>query len=332
MAGGPSTPDLAVAVCGAGGLGFLAAGYRSAADVEREIAAVRAATDRPFGVNVFMPAAGPADPEVVAAYARRLEPLAASVGVELGEPRFDDDEFEAKAELLAGDPPAVVSFTFGCPEAGLVERLRSAGAEVWVTVTDPEEARLACEAGADALVAQGAEAGGHRGSFADREDRVDYGLLALLQMLRAAVDLPLVASGGLMTGAGIAAALAAGAGAAQLGTAFMLCPEAGTSGAHRRAIASRRPTGLTRAFSGRLARGIVNRLQVEHSAAAPCAYPEVNYLTSPLRAHAREVGDDDAINLWAGEAHALAEERPAAEIVAKLADELGEAMRAAAPD
>ena len=318
LAGGPSTPALAAAVCEAGGFGFLAAGYRSAGEVREEIVDLRARTSRPFGVNVFMPPAAVADQETVDAYARRLAPLAEQAGVDLGVPRFDDDEFEAKCSLLAEVAPAVVSFTFGCPEEALVEELRGAGVEVWVTVTDAEEAAAAARAGAAALVVQGAEAGGHRGSFVDRPERVEYGLLALLQLVRPEVELPLIASGGIATGAGIAAVLAAGAAAAQLGTAFMLCPEAATSPAHRQALASTRPTGLTRAFSGRLARGIVNRLQSEHSGAAPLAYPEVNHLTAPLRAHGRKTGDEDVINLWAGEAHALAEARPAAEVVAKL--------------
>jgi nitronate monooxygenase len=330
MAGGPSTPPLAAAVCEAGGFGFLAAGYKSAEGVREELATLREQTSRPFGVNVFMPPAAAADPETVEAYARRLVPLAEQAGVGLGEPRFDDDEFEAKCSLLAEDPPAVASFTFGCPEQALIEELRGAGAEVWVTVTDAEEAAAAARAGAAALVVQGAEAGGHRGSFVDRPERVDYGLLALLQLVREEVGLPLIATGGIATGAGIAAVLAAGAAAAQLGTAFMLCPEAATSAAHRQALASARPTGLTRAFSGRLARGIVNRLQAEHSDAAPLAYPEVNHLTSPLRAHGRKAGDEDVINLWAGEAHALAEARPAAEVVAGLDDEMRRALSAAA--
>lgn len=326
MAGGPSTPALAAAVCEAGALGLLAAGYAPAREMREEVAGLRGRTGRPFGVNVFTPPGAPADPELVEAYARRLAPLAERAGVGLGEPRFDDDEFEAKCSALAEDPPAVVSFTFGCPEEGLVDELRTAGAEVWVTVTDAEEALIAARAGAAALVVQGAEAGGHRGAFVDRPERVEYGLLALLQLVRGEVELPLIAAGGIATGAGVAAALATGAVAAQLGTAFMLCPEAGTSPAHREALASARPTGLTRAFSGRLARGIVNRLQEEHSDAAPLAYPQVHHLTSPLRAHGRKVGDESVINLWAGEAHALAEARPAAEVVAKLDREAREAL------
>jgi nitronate monooxygenase len=326
MAGGPSTPALAVAVSNAGGLGFLAAGYKSAAAMRGDIADVRAQTVRPFGVNLFAPPGDPAEAGAIEAYAQRLQPLADRVGVDLGEPRFDDDDFGAKVDALLEEPPAVVSFTFGCPERDLVEALRAAGADVWVTITDAEEAQLATRIGAGGLVVQGAEAGGHRGSFADRPDRIDYGLLALLQLVAREVEVPLVAAGGIATGRGVAAVLAAGAAAAQLGTTFMLCPEAATSRDHREALASSRPTGLTRAFSGRLARGIVNRLQAEHSAAAPIGYPQIHHVTSPLRARARELGDAELINLWAGEAHELAEERPAAELVAQLDREAREAL------
>jgi nitronate monooxygenase len=330
MAGGPSTPELAAAVGGAGGLGFVAAGYRAPDALAEDLARTRALTDRPFGVNVFAATGAPADPAVVRRYADALRPLAERAGVALGEPRFDDDWFDAKLALLVDAPPAVVSFTFGCPPAETIARVRGAGSAVWVTVTGPDEAEQAVAAGADALVVQGVEAGGHRGSFADREDRVDYGLLALLALVRARVDVPLVATGGIATGRGVAAVLAAGAAAAQVGTAFMRCPEAGTSAPHREALATSRPTGLTRAFSGRLARGIVNRLQAEHTAGAPLAYPELHHVTAPLRAHGRKAGDADVINLWAGQAHELAEERPAAEVVARLAAEAREGLAQAA--
>jgi nitronate monooxygenase len=319
MAGGPSTPQLAVAVCEAGGLGFLAAALKTPDDVAREVAAVRAQTGAPFGVNVFAPSGRPADPEVVAAYAARLAPEAARAGVELGTPRHDDDGYGEKIALLVDAAVPVVSFTFGCPAPEVVAALRGAGTRIWITVTDPDEAELAARAGADALVVQGAEAGGHRGAFVDRRDAVDYGLLSLLQLVAARVDVPLVGGGGIATAAGVAAALAAGATAAQVGTAFMLCPEAGTPPMHREAIKDpNNVTGLTRAFSGRLARGIVNRLQRDHSAAAPIAYPELVHLLRPLRAHGLATADPDLTNLWAGEAHALARELPAAEVVALL--------------
>jgi nitronate monooxygenase len=329
LAGGPSTPELAAAVAGAGGMGFVAAGYRTPDALRDAIARTRALTDGPFGVNLFAPTGAPADPEVVRRYAERLRPEAERAGVALGEPRFDDDAFAAKLEIALEAPVQVVSFTFGCPPAETIARVRASGRAAWVTITDAAEAVQAADAGAEALVVQGVEAGGHRGAFADREDRFDSGLLALLQVVGARVDLPLVASGGIATGRGVAAVLAAGAKAAAVGTAFMRCPEAGTSAPHRAALATDRPTGLTRAFSGRLARGIVNRLQAEHSAAAPIAYPEIHHVTAPLRAAAREAGDESVINLWAGQAHELATEEPAAEVVARLAHEARTALAAA---
>ena len=316
MGGGPSTPELAIAVCGAGGLGFLAAGYKHPDTVRGEIEAVRGASGAPFGVNLFVPSVQPADPEHLRDYTRELAPDARRHGVELGEPRHDDDEWQAKLELLAGERVAVVSFTFGCPAAGVVERMHHAGSAVWVTVTNLQEARQAQRAGADALVVQGTEAGGHRGGFVDDEHAGGSGLLALLRVIASAVSLPLIATGGIADGAAVAAVLCAGAGAAQLGTALMLAPEAGTAHAQRALLGEpSRPTMLTRAFSGRLARGIVNRFMEEHTASAPVAYPEIHHLTGPLRAKAREQGDADAFNLWAGQAHELAEERPAGEIV-----------------
>lgn len=315
LAGGPSTPELTAEVSRAGGLGFLATGYLSADASREQIGRVRELTDRPFGVNVFVPSA-PADPERYGPYVARLR---GCVDGPLGEPRFDDDDWQAKLDLLAAEPPAVVSFTFGCPAPEVIARLRDAGSEAWVTVTSSEEAREASVAGADALVVQGGEAGGHRGSFVDRPDLPVYALLPLLQLVRAAVDLPLVATGGIATADGVAAVLRAGAVAAQLGTAFMRCPEAGTAPVLREALASPAPTGLTRAFTGRLARGIRNRFMAEHDEHAPIAYPEVHHVTAPLRRTGRECGDPDVVNLWAGEAHELAEERPAGELLHELA-------------
>jgi nitronate monooxygenase len=321
MAGGPSTPELAAAVCEAGGLGFVAAGYRRAEAVREDIERTRVLTARPFGVNVFVGGGEPAEPRLVEAYAARLRAEVGRTGVELGAPRFDDDAFAAKVDLLCEERVAVVSFTFGLPPTDAIARVHQAGSEVWVTVTSPDEARSAAESGADALVVQGVEAGGHRGVFRDDDDASDLTLLVALQLVGAAVDLPLVATGGIATGAAVGAVLVAGAAAAQVGSVYLRSPEAGTSPAQREATASATPTRLTRAFSGRLARGIVNRLLTEHSEAAPRAYPEVHHLTTPLRAHGRETGDADLINLWAGQAHELAPELPAAEITRRLAGE-----------
>jgi nitronate monooxygenase len=315
LAGGPSTVDLAVAVSRAGGLGFLAGGYLTADAMAAEIRAARVQTDEPFGVNVFVPGP-PGDAAAVAAYGETLAEEAERYGAALGEPRHVDEDWERKLAVLMVERPPVASFTFGLPPAALVSDLRAGGIEVWVTVTTPAEARAATEAGASALVVQGIEAGGHRGGFDDTSEQ--YGVLALLRLAAAASDLPLVAAGGIADAAGVGAVLAAGAAAAQIGTAFLLADEAGTHPAHRAAVSAGVPTAVTRAFSGRRARGIANRFLLEHPD-APSAYPEVHYLTSPLRAAARERGDGDGFNLWAGQAHSLARAEPAAAIVARLA-------------
>ncbi|WP_028064091.1 nitronate monooxygenase [Solirubrobacter soli] len=330
MAGGPSTPALAAAVSEAGGLGFVAAGYLTVSRMLEDIAATRALTSKRFGVNVFVGGGSAADPGVVEAYAARLEPVAARAGVALGTPRFDDDLFDAKVDALVSEPVAVVSFTFGLPPSGAVERLRAAGSAVWLTVTSVAEARAAMESRPDALIVQGVEAGGHRGVFVDDPDASDLTLLSALQLIGAAVDVPLIAAGGLATGAAVGAALVAGASAAQVGTAYLLAAEAGTSEAQRAAVAGDAPTVLTRAFSGRLARGITNRWHTDHAADAPRAYPEIHHLTSPLRAHGRKAGDPDLINLWAGQAHPLAEALPAGEITRRLAADARAAIEAAA--
>jgi nitronate monooxygenase len=326
MGGGPSTPALAAAVSGAGALGFLAAGYKAPEAVREDIRDVRALTDRAFGVNLFVPSPPGDVSERVARYAEALSGEAERYGVALGDPRHDDDGWGDKLAVLAEEHVAVVSFTFGCPDARVVEELHAAGAAVWVTVTTPAEAGVAVRAGPDALVVQGVEAGGHRGSF-DDDAPGDIGLLALLQLVGEGVDLPLVAAGGLANGRALASVLAAGAAAAAFGTAFMLTPEAGTSSPHRTALAGDAGTALTRAFTGRTARGLVNRFLREHDVGAPSAYPEVHHLTAPLRAAARGAGDADGFHLWAGEAYRLAERVPAAELVERLAREAREAIR-----
>lgn len=314
LAGGPSTPALAAAVSGAGGLGFLGGGYRSGPRLAEDVAATRELTGEPFGVNLFVPGP-PSDTAAVGRYAELLAHDAARLGTALGEPRWSDDEWDAKLDVLTADPVAVVSFTFGCPDAAVFHRLHDAGSEVWVTVSSLAEAELVAGAGADVLVVQGLEAGGHRGGFSDSGEPM--GLLALLQLVSDVTDLPLVGAGGIATGAGVAAVLAAGARSAALGSAFLRCPEAGTSDVHRTALRGREPTALTRAFTGRTARGIRNRLMVEHPDAPP-AYPELHYLTAPLRAAGRAAGDSDVVNLWAGQAYSLGLEVPAAELVRRL--------------
>jgi nitronate monooxygenase len=324
LSGGPSTPELAAAVSGAGGLGFLAAGYKTAAALEAEIACVRELTAAPFGVNLFILEERAVDDDGVRAYRGELSSEAERYGVELGEPRFDDDDLAAKLEVLERAGVAIVSTAFGCPSVEVAARLHAAGSALWVTIGSPKEVAAALAVEADALVVQGTEAGGHRGGV---DEASDLGLLPLLRLVARETDVPLVATGGIGDGASIAAVLAAGAAAAQVGTAFLRTPEAGTSAPHRSALAGNSPTAVTRAFTGRRARGIVNDFMRAHPD-APAAYPQIHHVTAPLRAAARAAGDAAAINLWAGEAYPLAEEQPAADLVRKLGADARAALAA----
>ncbi|MFC4149504.1 nitronate monooxygenase [Micromonospora mangrovi] len=327
MAGGPSTPALAAAVSAAGGLGFLAAGMIDTDRLVADVAEVRARTDHPFGVNVFLPPADAVDEAALGAYADRLRPEADRRGVTLGEPAGGDDGYPGKVAALLADPVPVVSFAFGLPDAATVAALRERGTEVWATVTRPDAALAAARLGVDAVVVQGTEAGGHRGGLPDDDD---YALLPLLRLVAADCDRPLVAAGGVADGPGLAAVLAAGAAAAQLGTAFLRCPEAGTTPMHRAAVAGTTPTALTRAFTGKRARAVVNDFLRRHEPSAPAGYPQVLHLTRPLLAAARRDGDVTTANLWAGQAHPLSSELPAADLVARLTADARSALTAAA--
>ncbi|WP_426446477.1 NAD(P)H-dependent flavin oxidoreductase [Paenibacillus sp. S-38] len=328
MAGGVSTPALAAAVSNAGGWGFLAGGYKTASAMQAEIEALRELTGAPFGVNLFVPGGESVDEGLLASYAERMRGEAQHYGVLPGEARYDDDEWERKLQVLMKLHVPVVSFTFGCPSPDIVKELQQAGSTVIVTVTTPEEAEVAVEAGADALCVQGGEAGGHQGSFGNAlPDPEPIGLLVLLGQIRKAVSVPLIAAGGLMHGADVAAVLSAGACAAQLGTAFLLCPESGTHRVHRAALTDGRYSGtaLTRAFTGRRARGLVNRFMNEYPD-APAAYPQLHHLTRPIRKAAGDKGDAEAMSLWAGQGYRLARELPASELVDVLLREAGEAI------
>ncbi|QHA04572.1 nitronate monooxygenase [Streptomyces broussonetiae] len=333
MAGGVSVPQLAAAVSEAGGLGFLAAGYKTADGMYREIKQLRGLTSRPFGVNVFMPQPEYAESGVVEVYTHQLAGEAAWYETELGDPDSGrDDGYEAKLAVLLDNPVPVVSFHFGVPSREVLDRLRRAGTVTLVSATTAEEARAVEQAGADAVIAQGVEAGGHQGTHRDLQenDGSGIGLLSLVAQVREAVNIPVVAAGGIMRGSQIAAVLAAGASAAQLGTAFLATPESGAHALHKQALANPlfARTELTRAFSGRPARVLVNRFVREHGPYAPAAYPEVNHLTSPLRKAAAKAGDAQGMSLFAGQGHRLARELPAGELVEVLAAELAAARTA----
>lgn len=327
MAGGISTPALVSAVSQAGGLGFLAAGYKTAEAMQEEIRTVRTLTSAPFGVNLFVPQQDEVDVEAVRRFRDLLQDEARRLGVEPGEPVADDDDWDAKLDVLLREPVPVVSFTFGCPSPDVLAELKRRGSCVVVTVTTPSEAHAASRAGADALCVQGVEAGGHRASFSSRSSE-DYGLLVLLRLIRHEVQLPLIAAGGIMHGRDIAAVLAAGACAAQMGTAFLRCPESGAHPLHKAALADPRfsTTTLTRAFTGRRARALVNRFVRRYGVAAPAAYPHVHHMTQPLRKAAATVGDPDGMSLWAGQGYRLARQMPASDLVHQLVDEARHAL------
>jgi len=319
MGGGPSRPELVAAVNEAGGLGFLAAGYKTVNEMTAEIVATKQVTDLPFGVNVFVPGAPAVDVRALEAYLARLERDAASLGTELGPSDWNDDDWERKLTALMRDPVAVVSFAFGCPTREVIAELQSSGTRVMVTITNPYDIDLAVERGVDALCLQGIEAGAHRGGFSDDGRDDGYGLLALLGAARDRTSLPLVAAGAIMDGRDLAAVLGAGADAAQLGTAFLRSPESGAHEVYKAALADPAftATAVTRAFSGRRARGLVNKFMLGHPS-APSAYPEINGATRPLRAEAARRGDPGHMSLWAGQGFQRAEARPAGEIVDRM--------------
>ena len=325
MAGGPTTPQLVAAVGEAGGLGFLAAGYLTPQRVAEQVDELRALSDRPFGVNIFAPVAPPSDAEAVTRYARTIGEHARRLQVQPGELVHSDDHFEDKCAVVLEARPDIVTFTFGLPEPAVLDAFHAEGIPVGVTVGTPDEAERAESAGADVLVLQGHEAGSHRGGLSD--DAESFGLLPLLRLTSRRVDVPLIAAGGLADGAGIAAVLAAGASAAMLGTAFLRCPEAGTSRVHADSLATDTPTVVTRAFTGRNARAIANAFTDRFTDVAPSGYPAVHYLTSPIRAKARADGDPESLNLWAGQSHILAREVPAAQLVRELKAETTDAVR-----
>ncbi|MEV6074995.1 nitronate monooxygenase [Streptomyces sp. NPDC052069] len=333
MAGGVSSPELVGAVADAGGLGFLAAGYKTTDGMYNEIKQVRRLTGGPFGVNLFMPQPALADPSAVEVYCHQLAGEAVWYETPLGDPDTSgDDGYEAKVAILLEDPVPAVSFTFGCPTRDTLDAFAKGGTYTVVTVTTAEEAQCAQWVGADAVCVQGVEAGGHQSTHRDdpQADNTGIGLLSLVAQVRETVQLPVIAAGGLMRGSQIAAVLAAGADAAQLGTAFLACPESGAHPLHKQSLTN--PlfvrTALTRAFSGRPARGLVNRFMTEHGPYAPAAYPQVHYVTSGLRKAAARIGDAQGMALWAGQGHRMARELPAGELIDLLATEL-EAARVA---
>jgi nitronate monooxygenase len=323
MAGGPGTPALAAAVSNAGGLGFIAGGYVSADRFAEDIAAARAATTGPLGVNLFVPQPSVADWVALDYYADELEEIADYYQVEVGRPEFGgDDDWERKLEVVADVRPELVSFTFGVPSPDVIARLGALGLLVMVTVTSAYEAGVAIAAGADSLVVQGPNAGGHRGTFAPDMDPGTESLHDLIDRIhRAHRDFPIIAAGGLGTAEDVQGVLRRGAVAVQVGTALLLSDEAGTNPAHRTAMKNQlfAKTIVSRAFSGRYARGLENEFIRLLDNVAPLGYPEVNQMTLPIREAAAAVEDPNGMTLWAGTSFRQAKTGPAADIIASLA-------------
>jgi nitronate monooxygenase len=326
---GSSTPALACAVSNAGGLGFIAIGHIDVTAASADIARVRAGTNRAFGVNVFCHAPAKRDPQLEASWLARLAPVFA--GFEASPPTRLQEIYRsfvidrAKWDLLIEARAPVVSFHFGLPPSEAITALKRAGAVLLATATNPAEADTAVRAGVDAIVAQGHEAGGHRGVFDVDAPDEQLGTLALVRRLVRGLDVPVIAAGGIMDGAGIAAALALGAVAVQMGTAFLACPEAAPDAAHRDALllAGARRTVVTRAISGRPARCLVNRFtELEAGLGPPPSYPVAYDAGKALNAAAKARGVEGYGAWWAGQAASLARAIPAARLMDLLSAEL----------
>jgi nitronate monooxygenase len=331
--GGATTVDLAVAACEAGALGFLASAYLTPEQIREESRQLKARTNRAFGNNLFVSQPPPAEPSNAGVALDRLTAFHAELGLPPPSlPTFTGDQFDEKlAAVLDGGAP-VFSFTFGIPSPAAMQVLKARVRFVMGTATTVDEAIALERAGVDAVIAQGSEAGAHRGTFGAAFEAAMIGTMALVPQVVDAVKVPVVASGGIMDGRGIAAALALGASAVQMGTAFLTCDEAGIAEVFKDAIlkADEHDTRVTRAFSGRPARGIVNRAMEEIDAAADdgsiLPYPLQNMLTRPMRNAAAKLGRAEYLSLWAGQGVRLARRQSAKELIARLVNETDAAI------
>jgi nitronate monooxygenase len=332
MGGGPSTPELAAAVSNAGGLGSLAAAYSSPEKIEQDIARIRELTKRPFVVNLFaplrqLPATGPTD-----AVAEFLRPYHDQLGLKPPQlAQRPTEDFDQQLEAVATARPAAVSFTFGLLGTTAMDRLKGQGIYLIGTATTVEEAKQLEQAGVDALVAQGSEAGAHRGTFAVAAEEALIGTVALVPQIADAVKIPVIASGGIMDGRGIIAALTLGASSVQMGTAFLACKEAGTSAAYRAALLQAREdqTTLTRAFSGKMARGLRNEYIERWNASgiAHLPYPWQNAFTQAMRRAAAQAKRSGLLSLWAGQGIRMLRETTAEKLIADLRDEMKRTLK-----
>ncbi len=322
---GATTPEMVIAVCEAGGLGSLPSAQYAEADLRAALDRIRAQTQRPFNLNFFCHANPADDPDRQASWLARLSLYYAEAGLYPGMPMTPSGRRPFDAEtcaLVEAYRPAVVSFHFGLPEAALLDRVRATGAKVLASATTVAEARWLADRGVDAVIAMGAEAGGHRGSFLTGDMTQQLGTFALVPQIADAVSLPVIAAGGIVDRRGVEAAFVLGAVGVQVGTAYLFTPEAKLAEVHRRALHTpERLTALTNLFTGRPARGIVNRLMVDLGPLlefAP-AFPTAGTALGPLRAAAEAAGRDDFTPLWAGQSFRLAKPMSAAALTRRLA-------------
>jgi nitronate monooxygenase len=334
MAGEAAKPALAAAVSNAGALGSIGASYMTPQVLRESIRAIRAATDRPFNINLFMPTKWTADAAKIVAY--RAELALAHKALGLGIPELPDtyeESFEAQFAVVLEDAPPIFSFTFGIPTGDQIAALKARNILIVGTATTVAEARVLEALGVDAITAQGSEAGGHRGTFLTSVEHSLVGTMALVPQVVSAVKLPVIAAGGIGDGRGVAAALCLGASAVALGTSFLLADEADLNSAYTAALQSdvAEDTALTRAFSGRHARGIrngfLNKLAGRDEVIPD--YPVTNAMSRAMRAAAAKSGQADYLSLWAGQAARLAKPEPAAAIVARVMAEAKAALKVA---
>jgi len=333
MAGGGDTPELVAAVCEAGALGFIGAAYSTPEQIIQTSKVVRSRTARPFGINLFAPLPSSCVPGSAEAALRRVAPYFTELGLQPPAlPTLPAFSFDDQVATVLESGASVFSFTFGELPPAATSNLKERGIFIMGTATAVREAVALEKAEVDAIIAQGSEAGGHRGTFLGDFNSAMIGTMALVPQVVDAVRVPVIASGGIMDGRGIAAALTLGASAVQLGTAFLTCHEAGVPKAYKEAIlnAHEDETRLTRAFSGRPARGIVNRFmrEVEDQSGPESIlpFPLQNVLTRPLRTAAARQGRAEFLNLWAGQGLGLARTESAATLIARLADETSTAI------
>ncbi|MDO5049134.1 MAG: nitronate monooxygenase [Actinomycetaceae bacterium] len=322
MAGGPSTPELCAAVCNAGGLGFLAAGYLRPEQLRAHVDGVEALTERAYGINLFYPSKPNVD--LVDAFEEYRQVLTDGCAGEYdfpSEPQWSDDFFDEKLDIALGSRARFVSITFGYPDAATVARIREAGKLLVLNATTPREVDHVIGLDCDALGLQGKAAGGHRGSVLDEgEEGYAYDARELVEYAAARTDRLILAGGGVGTAGDVRELLDAGASAVIVGTRFLTAQEAGTKGTHRFALVNMKDRGtvVTHAFSGKPARTISNTFAQRFTPFAPLMYPEVHYLTAGMRAEADSARDAEYLNLWAGEGFHHCREARAKDIMEEL--------------